>query len=150
MSEKKEGVGKVTAEINTGYHSDVAFGSFDAGSSCCCEADRTERWIVHPLIWECELGSLDHGETGLSYPTVLLHCYSCSVREEPQVRTCGVGAWLRSQWGEAPICGLMAELLQVRIPPRGDDTIMPGLYGGSRITEPTGGPAGDRIRTSGP
>uniref|UniRef100_A0A8C6KIY1 Amino acid transporter n=1 Tax=Nothobranchius furzeri TaxID=105023 RepID=A0A8C6KIY1_NOTFU len=33
------------------------------------------------------------------------------IREEPQVQTFGVCAWLRSQWGEATICGIMTERL---------------------------------------
>lgn len=46
------GVRKVTTGITglwrPSVHSDVAFWSFDVGSSCHCEAKFTKRWIVHP------------------------------------------------------------------------------------------------------
>src|SRR3569833_4772338 len=48
------GVRKVTTGITglwqPSVHSDVAFCSFDVGSSYHCEAEFTKRWIVHPLI----------------------------------------------------------------------------------------------------
>ena len=48
------GVRKVTTGITglwqPSVHSDVAFWSFDVGSSYHCEAEFAKRWIVHPLI----------------------------------------------------------------------------------------------------
>ena len=61
------GVGKVTTGITglwqPSVHSDVAFWSFDVGSSYHCEAEFTKRWIVHPPTAKRELG-LERRETG--------------------------------------------------------------------------------------
>ena len=51
---QSRGVRKVTTGITglwrPSVHSDVAFWSFDVGSSYHCEAEFAKRWIVHPLI----------------------------------------------------------------------------------------------------
>jgi len=39
----------ITGLWQPSVHSDVAFWSFDVGSSYHCEAEFTKRWIVHPL-----------------------------------------------------------------------------------------------------
>jgi len=51
---QSRGVRKVATGITglwqTSVHSDVAFWSFDVGSSYHCEAEYTKRWIVQPPI----------------------------------------------------------------------------------------------------
>ena len=51
---ERRGVRKVTTGITglwqPSVHSDVAFWSFDVGSSYHCEAEFAKCWIVHPLI----------------------------------------------------------------------------------------------------
>jgi hypothetical protein len=88
------GVRKVTTGITglwrPSVHSDVAFWSFDVGSSYHCEAKFTKRWIVHPFkgTWAGFRPSWDR----LVLPywwQMLLRQHSCVVREEPQVRTNG-------------------------------------------------------------
>ena len=105
------GVRKVTTGITglwrPSVHSDVAFWSFDVGSSYHCEAKFTKRWIVHPCkgTWAGFRPSWDRLVLSYWWHNVVATAFLRSTRG-----TAGTDQWYNTcsseQWYDATSVGL--------------------------------------------